>query len=167
MKSKNNTANKTTKSNKPILIKRTAADKVCQEMAVYFEGHITASNLVRWITTVSQTKRLLPCGEIDDFIFNIGWSFLPELINCKDEKTRIEFLESSLTGVFSNCGYIGSKTAICEIGRNYLNEFETLSNDTEEVGDFMKVYSAFLCLRNLFEEYKTLSDEETEPLKAA
>ena len=139
-----------------------AEDKISNEMAAHFEDHVTASSLVRWITKISQTKRLTPCGHIDDFITNIGWSFLPELINCKDSKSRLLFLESSLPGVFTNCSAIGSKRALCEIGRNYLNEFETLSNDSKEIDDFMKVYSAFLYLLSLFSEYEFMKREREE-----
>lgn len=173
MKNKNNTANKTasnpktTKLNKSIVVeKQTATGKVSHEMAVYFEDHVTASKLVRWITTVSQTERICPCGEIDDFIANIGWSFLPELINCKDAKSRFKFLESSLVHVFSICGYTGAKTALCEIGRNYLKEVETISNDSKEVGEFMSVYSAFLTLMTLYCDYEFLSNSERESIAA-
>ncbi|HEY9364415.1 MAG TPA: hypothetical protein VIQ00_14200 [Chitinophagaceae bacterium] len=172
MRRKNNTTKtvtrtKTIEPKKTTLNELRAVDKVSHEMAAYFEAHVTASNLVRWITTVSQTKRLSPCGEIDDFISNIGWSFLPKLINCKDAKSRSEFLESSLINVFAPCGSVGSKTALCEIGRNYLSEFEALSNDPDEVDGFMKIYSAFLSLMVLYSDYKFLSNEEDQESRKA
>lgn len=133
--------------------------KIADQMAVYFEDRILASEVVNWMTTVNQSERESPCGEIDDFISNIGWSFLPNLIDCKDKKNRIEFLKSSLPQVFDTCGYMGSKTALSEIGKNYLTEFLKISADYEEVARFMKVYGVFLSLATLYGSYKFLRDE--------
>jgi hypothetical protein len=137
-------------------------DRIAIEMATYFERRVTDRELIRWITTVHSDEKIEEYGEITDFVSNMGWDFIPNLINFKTKSSRIHFLKTALINLFRFGGYANSKKALSAIGISYLSSFETLETTPEILFEFMNVYTTFLCLAEMYSDYGYHRNEQLQ-----
>lgn len=138
---------------------QTGMDRIANKMAVYFEERVSASNLVRWVTTVNSDNTPDNIRDVEGFAWHLGWVLLPELINCESKKNRIEFLKEGLVDLFENAFYKESKEALAQIGINFLTPFATLTDHHFTVAEFMNVYATFLSIVEMYEEYEYYGNE--------
>jgi len=142
-------------------------DRISNEMAVLFEKKITARKLAEWLAVVSQHEDN-PQG-VREFIWGLGYSLLPKFIECDTKIKKIEYLKENIVGLFS---FMMHKDELSEalgaIGVKYATNFKRLRSDAECVEDFMKTYTTFLCVFEMYHDYEFYKGElEKETKKVA
>jgi hypothetical protein len=106
--------------------------------------------------------------EVREFIWHIGFSLLPGFIECDTKIKKIEFLKEGLVNVFRSIGKNMLMESVGLIGVKYATDFKSLRSDTECVQEFMKPYTTFLCLCEMYNDYVFSQGElEKETKKAA
>jgi hypothetical protein len=140
-------------------------DEISHEMAVHFNEHVTAANLSKWLTETGdlcvkrQSSRELKFSPLS-FLHSIGWSLLPNLINCKNNKDRYLVIKQELLWLFECEGYINTKKALSEIGNIYLKSFEESNYEPMEIYELMNFYTTWLLLISMFSEYEFLKKQQ-------
>ena len=140
-------------------------DKIANDMAVLFEKKITASELAAWLAVINQHSD--NPEEVREFIWNIGFLFLPGFIECDTKIKKIEFLKKELVDVFRMTGKDMLMESVGLIGVKYATEFKRFRSDAECVQEFMKPYTTFLCLCEMYNDYVFYKGELEEKQKKA
>lgn len=141
-------------------------DEIANDMAVLFEKKVTASELAEWLAIINQHKD--KPEEVREFIWNFGFLFLPHLIKCDTKIQKIEFLKKEIINTFSCIGKELLFESVGLIGVKFATDFKTLRSDKVFVQDFMKIYTTFLCLCEMYDDYEFYKSElEKETIKAA
>ncbi len=134
------------------------AEAILIQMANHFENNIKLPELSKWLALVNDNRNESE-ERLENFIFGMGAFLLPGLIGCKDRAARIKFLTTGLNDFFSHhCGE-EAKQDIADIGRDFLNCYVALDSSRDEHADFIRIYTVFLVLGNLQEEYQLLTQE--------
>jgi hypothetical protein len=151
---------------KPVAKKRQVTDfkKIARQMAQYFEKHISAADLISWTATISVdiNTNLKENEGAADFIGNLGWWFLPQLIKCTTPAERIIYLEEGAPDIFRSAGYSGTKEALATIGSGWLASNAQQKGSLESVSSFMRILTTFLCLAEMYSEYEYYINKECE-----
>ena len=130
-------------------------NKYALQMAEIFENNITIGKLLKFITTANDCSMELNKGL--SFLNNMGDTFLPDLIECKNRDERIDFLHYELPLFFNYYVNASSiKTEIAELGINFLESYKKLTYE-EHAGQFMKIYSAFIEIGEVYDNYSLFS----------
>jgi hypothetical protein len=165
---KTNTKRSVKKIQRPVQINKNQIemDKIANDMAVLFEKRITASELAAWLAVVNQHSD--NPEEVREFIWNIGFLLLPRFIECDTKIKKIEFLKEELVNVFGSIGKNMLNESVGLIGVKYTTDFKICRSDAECVQEFMKPYTTFLCLCEMYDDYVFYKGElEKETKKAA
>lgn len=143
---------------------------VANEMATHFEAQIKPAELAFWLSTANECcltfqATLNPEGDVKhavQFLNDIGRDILPELINCKNEKERIDVLYKQIPWLFENNEYAGTKEVLADIGVNFMKDFVKYRRHEEEepASRFLKIYTCFLTLVEMYEDYELLIKHE-------
>lgn len=149
-------------------------DRAANKMAILFERKVKCSRLARWAgiaqDDVMRFKTNQSTGNGNDglrFLSEITWHILPNLIDCKDKDERIRSLTVHLPNFFDNYLYEGVKSALAEIGKAYLSSFERYISHSDDINEFMTIYSTFLALCDPYQEYEHYSEKVEEEMQNA
>lgn len=157
-----------TKPSEPVEINQyqKKMDKIATKMAAYFDERIKASALAEWISTTVQCCIDFPSDKVPTydpiiFLHTIGWTLLPELIDCGTQKERIMSLKKQLIYLYECERYEGTESFLHELNCCYLRQVKKYGfGDGEEVYRHMNIYGSLLSLLEIYKEYRQVELEK-------
>lgn len=121
--------------------------KIANKMAVLFEQKFTPSLLSRWLVLAREHSSTADTG----MLWHLGYCTLPELIECKTKKNRIDFLIGDIFQSFSDPAY--ATDFLFQLGADFLLKTKNVLYTIKNIKDFMGPYTTLLAILELFNDY--------------
>jgi len=134
--------------------------EIAKKMAAYFNDHITLKALITW--NLKASHLLVKHYPDDDdrarnatgFLASFGYVFIPSLLEARSEEERLLRLEEALPDLLRAYLYCNIKPAFAEIGKAFLNDYEEVEQEEEDVTEFMNTLTHLMALGEIYREHE-------------